>query len=418
MTSQRKILVVFPNQPVGVDGGAQLRCAQIVRGFMQLGCRVRLLHPGPSTGGLARLAEYGPDYDQRQIELTRLDDAVGGVRARLVGRVTGRPRLGRSAFYSPRVRRWFAGQVREFDPDVVWMIYLKGHHLLRPPATRHCLRVIDTLDLITKHQAIYRAACGVVGPEDAAVAGLAPAVPDADLREDYYDAPGFAPDPEEYRLIDTYDVAVAISPSEAGQISANARHARVACLPLTARAALGGGTHDGGPLAVLSYHPIILHCYLYFVRKVLPTVLRSLPGFRLRLVGSGSDRFPRTAGVEPAGFVPDIEHELDRAQFLVLPVFGMTGQQTRITVAMSRGVPVVTLRRAAESAGVRHMVNGMVADGADEFAAHVVYMCEYPHECRRMGLAAWRTIEESYSDRFLLSTLESVIAPRPPGRGG
>lgn len=429
MSRAHRILIFHPVRPSSINGGAQLRSLEVVRGFVELGCRVRLLHPGSPDGGFAELGEFGLNVDQHWVRLTRLDSLIGGMRTRLASRLTGRPRLGRSPFYSPRVRRWFASHIRGFEPDLVWMVYLHGHGITRLPGRGKPFMVIDALDLTTMHQAYYRAACDLFGPA-ALTDGVAAAanVRDEDLAEDYYDRRMSSPDPEECRLLNTYDAVVTISPIEAKVIAANVTRPSVTYLPLTSKVPAEDGPHDCGALAVMSFHPIILHCYLYLVRKVLPRVRQLIPGFRLRVVGGDSHRFPPAEGVDLVGFVPDIDRELAAARFLVAPLFGMTGQQTRIIYAMARGVPVVTLRKVAEAAGVRHGHNGMVADRADDFADHIVHLWTRPDECLRLSQGARQTIATDFSTGRLHEVLRSLLsrctpshraspAPPPPGDG-
>ena len=404
----RRVLVVFPDPPTCHDGGGMLRCAQIVRGLLAADCRVRLVHPGPPAGGLAELVGHHPACESRSIPLTRFDRVVGAVRARVTSRLTGRPRLARSPFFSPRARHWFDRQVREFDPDAVWSVYLHAHFLTRPRRGGRPRWVLDAPDLVSKHLAILHAASKLMG---FSAASGPTNVEATDLRPDYYDGPAFAPDPEEFRLIGEYDAVTAISPTETRQIATRVPGTPVTYLPLTCPPGSTDGRHDGGPLAVLTYHPVILHSYLFFARHVLPKVRAAVPGFCLRVVGPGSERLPPFDGIDRVGYVPDIGAEFAAAGFLVLPVFGVTGQQTRIVVAMSRGVPVVTLRRAAEAAGVVHLVNGMVADGADDFAESVVYLSRRPDECRRLGAAARRTAEEEFSDHRLVAAIDTVLGP-------
>jgi glycosyltransferase involved in cell wall biosynthesis len=410
--SEKRILVVFPNNPSVVDGGAQLRCIQVLDGFLELGCRTRLLHPGELKGGFCNIAKSDRRstalFDSKVIGVSKLDNILGGVRSRIRSFLSGERRLARSNFYSPIIRYWFSHQLSEFRPDIIWMLYLHPHYLLEGTQAKGVLTVIDCLDLTSKHQVIYKRACELV--HSSKNSNQLDLIDEKDLREDYYDTPDFDAAPEEFKIINKYDVAVAISPVEA-QIIANSTDVKtVFYLPLTCKIPTQEGLHNGGPICILQYHEISHHCYLYFVNRVLPMILQKIPDFKIRVIGTNSNLYPATEGVELVGYVSDIDKELDDASFLILPVFGMTGQQTRVIYSMARGVPVATLSRAAASAGVVHMKNGTVANNAEELAKNIILMHSDNELCRRMGAAAKKSVDEGFSDSRLSSELQAILS--------
>jgi Glycosyltransferase len=149
---------------------------------------------------------------------------------------------------------------------------------------------------------------------------------------------------------------------------------------------------------------------LYFVKKVLPRVLRRAPSFLLKVTGSFPFKTPlAAAGVTLSGFVPDLKPVYESARFFVCPVFGGTGQQIKIVEAMAHGLPVVALRFAAERSPVRHEVNGLIADNAEQFAEHTVRLWNDAALCRRLGDAARETVASEFSSDRLTDALSRIL---------
>jgi len=171
-------------------------------------------------------------------------------------------------------------------------------------------------------------------------------------------------------------------------------------------------TYDGPALFATGPNPFNVHGYFYFVKRVLPRVGPRVDGFRLQVTGYASQRVVGAAGVELAGFVPELGPLYRRSRFAVSPVAGGTGQQVKIVEAMAHGVPVVALRPAAANSPIQHEVNGLVANDAGEFAEHVVRLWRSPALCRRLGEAARQTIADSFSRRHFTERLASVLAAR------
>jgi glycosyltransferase involved in cell wall biosynthesis len=173
-------------------------------------------------------------------------------------------------------------------------------------------------------------------------------------------------------------------------------------------------SYDGPSLLPVGNNPFNVQGYVYFVRRVLPSVRARCPDFVLRVTGPCCHRLSPVEGVDLAGFVPDLAAALARARFLVCPVFGGTGQQIKIIEAMAHGVPVVALEAAAQSSPMRHGVNGLVARDAEEFAEHVCRLWTDRALCRQLGAAARETVARECSRERLVEQLSQLLLRKGP----
>lgn len=109
----------------------------------------------------------------------------------------------------------------------------------------------------------------------------------------------------------------------------------------------------------------------FFAREVLPRLRRRHPDVRLRLVGRVNDRIEALAslpGVEVAGFVPDVEVELARADLAVVPLRFGSGTRVKILEAFAHGIPVVSTAAGAEGLDVVPGRDLLLADDPEDLA--------------------------------------------------
>lgn len=77
---------------------------------------------------------------------------------------------------------------------------------------------------------------------------------------------------------------------------------------------------------------------------------------------------------------------------------------------MAHGVPVIALRAAAESSPIRHEVNGLVANNAEEFADCVIRLWNDEKLCHQLGEAARDTIATEFSRLRLIEGLSLLVS--------
>lgn len=410
----RRALVFFPHNPWPPRSGAHTRFLEVASGLRELGCRLflvssRLVSDTPWTEDSAR-GLLGAGFEAVRVHRPGPRDyAVSGSRY-LWNKLRGRElRFDSVAFAPPGLVKTFRRAVADFDPDVVVINYAFWDRLIDHEADRNRLRVLDTLDILTLQTPMRAAiaksipAAGVVDPA---------AVPDAALREDFFDRLGLAVDPRELATYDRYSVTLTISPGETEMVRTRCPHTRAVYLPVTFPVVPVANEYAGPPLFVAGNNAYNIQGYCSLSRWVVPAVRRTIPGATVRVLGPVCDRVKPADGLELAGYVPDLKAEYARARFAVCPVFGGTGQQIKVVEAMAHGLPVVALKAAADRSPLRHGETGLVATTAAEFAEHVRELWADPERCRKLGQAAREVVAADYSRDRLLRGLAETLETR------
>jgi glycosyltransferase involved in cell wall biosynthesis len=311
----------------------------------------------------------------------------------------------------PGLARWFARVLKRTAPDVILMNYGHWDYLIPDDARKSILTVIETHDLASVNLQMQRAIQAYLGPQGMPVVLSSRTASDELVREDFFRTRQFPVDARELRTFDRYDHTIAISKQEKQLIEQACPHTRTHFIPMTVRPTSGPSTYSGPPLFPLGPTLFNVQGYLYFVRRVLPVVLKAAPSFRLRVTGRFAWKVTAEAqpGIELCGFVRDFEAISAQSGFLVCPVYGGTGQQVKIVEAMSRGLAVVALRDAAERTPLEHGVSGLVADSADEFAEHVLTLWNDRALCRSLGEAGRRIVEMHLGEERLSASLQAML---------
>ena len=93
------------------------------------------------------------------------------------------------------------------------------------------------------------------------------------------------------------------------------------------------------------HHPPNADAAMHLVRDVMPLVWRELSAARLTIVGLGASSELEALAMDRvrlAGWVEDLDSELDRAVAMVAPLRYGGGVKGKVTESLSRGLPVVT----------------------------------------------------------------------------
>jgi GT2 family glycosyltransferase/glycosyltransferase involved in cell wall biosynthesis len=111
----------------------------------------------------------------------------------------------------------------------------------------------------------------------------------------------------------------------------------------------------------------------YFIREVFPRLRTLIPDIRLDIVGTSTPEINAydCAEIRVRGHVPDITPLFHSSRVFVAPLRFGAGSKAKIGEALAHGLPVVTTSVGAESTGLRHGVDAMIADDPDDFAAAV-----------------------------------------------
>ncbi len=415
------VFVFFPHNPYPPASGAHQRCLEVLRVLIDLDCEVTFLSATNSSDtpweqasidwlegmGVAAVHVYrSPRWNSRL-------KAMLAKAYWMVNRRTGisRPIAVDSPWFTPPgMRRWFTHIVRQAKPDIMVMNYAHWDGLLQEVRARFRIRIIDTHDLVSLNSAMRL----VLAPRLAQPL-VVENVPAAIVQEDFFAQQGVKASPDEFAVYDRYDYTLAISPGEATIIAAHAPKTKVVLAPMTQPIPPLGNTYAAPPLFAAGATPLNLQGYLYLVKRVMPRVLREVPGFSLHVTGTIAKLLPATPenGIVIRGFVPSIADVYATAGYAICPVLGRTGQQIKIVEAMAHGLPVVALSNTAAGSPLKHGVNGFIAEDADSFARYLIELWHDRALCRRLGEAARATIATEHSSTHMRDLLSKLILPPP-----
>lgn len=377
-----RILYVTPYVPSRI----RTRPYHLIRELVRQGHRVVLLTAAASeqeARDADELRQWGV-----QVEVFRVPRARSWVNC-LAALPTREP-LQAVYAYHPAMERRLAEWARSREVDVVHIEHLRAARLVR--AVQGIPTVYDSVDSISLlFEQTLRLTPGLRSRLLAAL----------DLaRTRRYEA----------RLLTRYDRAVVTSSRDKEALEALARR----YLPPSARPApitvvTNGvdleyfrpqeGPRDGKTVVFtgkMSYHANVAGA-LYFAREVLPCIWVRDPEVRFWVVGKDPpkavQRLAQDERITVTGAVPDLRPYLARAAVAVCPVPYAVGIQFKVLEAMAMGVPVVSSRAAAEGLDARLGEDLLVAETADEFAAHVLRVLTDPALATRLSLAGRQYVE-------------------------
>lgn len=150
----------------------------------------------------------------------------------------------------------------------------------------------------------------------------------------------------------------------------------------------------------------------WFVREVMPGVLRRVPSARLSIVGDAppqSTRQLESPNISVTGRVNDVAAHYASASVSIIPVTMATGVQMKLIESMFMGTPVVATPIVARGAGIdeRHC---FIAQTADEWATRVVQVLTDEAASRQMSQSAKRWADREYSRNSITRSLDKVLA--------
>ncbi|MDX1688204.1 MAG: TIGR03087 family PEP-CTERM/XrtA system glycosyltransferase [Candidatus Promineifilaceae bacterium] len=150
----------------------------------------------------------------------------------------------------------------------------------------------------------------------------------------------------------------------------------------------------------------------YLVEEVLPLVRREVPEARLRLVGADPgpavQRLAAAPGVEVAGFVPELNAELNEAAVFVAPLRFAAGVQNKVLEAMAAGRPVVTSSLVSAGLGAQPDRHLLVADDPVAAARHVARLLRDKDERARLGAAGRRFVAKKYRWDYVTERIATI----------
>jgi glycosyltransferase involved in cell wall biosynthesis len=138
----------------------------------------------------------------------------------------------------------------------------------------------------------------------------------------------------------------------------------------------------------------------WFVREVMPLILKRLPEARLTIVGSDPPPAHTYADAEGhldmLGFVDDVREPLARYAVFVCPILSGSGVRVKLLEAFAAGIPVVSTHVGAEGLAEKDGEFCALSDSPAGFAERVVKLLEDSGEAAAMARRARAEVEANW----------------------
>ncbi|MCD6565053.1 MAG: glycosyltransferase [Bacteroidales bacterium] len=215
----------------------------------------------------------------------------------------------------------------------------------------------------------------------------------------------------EQRMINEFDLVVAISPEDINGLKVMAPKANLTCLPN------GVDTDFFKPAPVLPESKSIIwtggmrdmynkEAMNYFCSRIFPNIYSKIKGLKFVVIGDSPtpsviELARRYEGVEIRGYVDDIRPFIESSMVFVAPLKSGGGTKLKVLNAMSMGKAVVTTKIGAEGIDVINGQHLVIADDPDSFARNIVELLNSSNNIKRLGENARRLIIEKYDWRII-----------------
>ena len=132
------------------------------------------------------------------------------------------------------------------------------------------------------------------------------------------------------------------------------------------------------------------HSMRMFMERVLPLVVREMPGFRLHLAGTICRNIEDHPSIVKLGQVGSLPAAFSEAPLSVNPMLMGTGINVKLLDSMAFGVATVTTKTGVRGLPEEYRHGTIIVDDDDDtsFAAAVIRLARDEQLRRRMGLAA------------------------------
>jgi len=149
----------------------------------------------------------------------------------------------------------------------------------------------------------------------------------------------------------------------------------------------------------------------WFLKQVMPRVLKRAPDARLTVIGSdapAAHTLPDFGGaVELLGFVDDIRRPLGGHAVFVCPILSGSGVRVKLLEAFASGMPAVSTSVGAEGLSNPEGQVCAIADDPEQFARRIIELFEDPDLASRMAGRARAYVERYRDMRIMTAELAS-----------
>jgi polysaccharide biosynthesis protein PslH len=164
-------------------------------------------------------------------------------------------------------------------------------------------------------------------------------------------------------------------------------------------------------VGLMHYRPNV-DAALYFVRDVLPHILRKRPGAIFTIVGGGApEQLRRLAGpnVVLTDAVPDTRPYVSRAGAFVVPLRMGSGTRLKVLEGLAMSRPLVSTSLGCEGIDAQDGQHLLIADDPITFAQRVLQVLNDDQLAAQLGRNGRALVEQRYSWPSVLRRLEDFL---------
>jgi O-antigen biosynthesis protein len=366
-----RVLVLDHRVPFWDRDAGSLRMKAMIEALIEMGCRVTLL---PDDRG--RAVPYGPEFERMGVELWADNINVYG-ELRALG-----PELALVISSRPHTTSKWLDLIRELAPGAAVVYDTVDLHWLR-----EARRTGDREDAIphgSKAQA---------------------------LRE------------LELALVRATDATMVVTKEERDRVRTDVPGKPVWVVPTInpVRAAPSVALRSGVLFIGGFEHPPNIATATRLVKDVMPRVWRVLGAVPVTIVGGSVPpevEALRSAQVEVAGWLPEVESSLDAARVMLAPITWGAGLKGKVTQSLAAGLPVVTTTIGAEGLDATDGDQLLIADGDEALAERVIRLLSDDELWTSVSVAGRELAEALCSPRVMHQRLEEILRARSDLRSG
>jgi len=147
-----------------------------------------------------------------------------------------------------------------------------------------------------------------------------------------------------------------------------------------------------------------------FIDNVWPVVREKIPGAKLVIAGSGSEKYQDAQlGIEGLGFVKDEREVLARGQIFLNPQRSGSGIKLKSIVAMLSGKSLVATRTGLQGVAGRHGEHYLLAEDQSELVDHLCRLMTDTNEADRLSENARKIAVATYGLANFLTDATPVV---------
>ena len=164
-------------------------------------------------------------------------------------------------------------------------------------------------------------------------------------------------------------------------------------------------------------HPPNVDAARWLALEIFPRVRAAMPAVRLLLVGADADasvlQLDAIEGVQVCGHVPDLDALLDVSRISLAPLRYGAGIKGKVNHSLSRGLPMVATRCAAEGMFLVDQQDILIADSAADFAQAIVRLYGDRELWQRLRAGGLENTRRHFSREAARSSLRTWLDALP-----